>query len=239
MSDHVFGKPLSRTFVAYENDVAIDLTSINSVKLYSSLSDATSALSPIVTMSSWTAVGTTRATYNLPAVSDPNPTSDRRSWQLWEAIKYRLSSGGDVQTEYRSIDVSRAIVGDSVPGTTKEDLKALFPALASYLSDARIDDILDLAGLRMKLDLKANGVEYGKARNLWETKLALAFLAISMNADALYLKTNQDAFRERAKDYEQKYTDALKKIALPYDGNADGEVDQVKQAQPTFRYMPR
>ena len=241
MSDHIFGKPLSRTLVVYENDTPIPITSLNSVTLYSSISDATSELSPIVSMVSWTAnaISPFETLYNLPAVSDPNPSSDRKSWQLWEKVSYTLAAGAAAQSDYRAIEVTRASTGESVPGTRKEDLKALFPALSTYLNDPRLDDILDLANLQMKMDLKAAKVEYSKARNLQETKLALAYLAVAMSAESIYARTGQDAQYQRGVMYRKLYKETLAKISIPYDSNGDGAVDEVKQAQPSFWYVPR
>jgi len=241
MTDHVFGKPLSRTLVAYENDIAIQISSLNSVSLYSTLADAQASVNPIVSMSSWTANGADpyQISYTLPALSDPAPNTDRKVWQFWESLSFELASNGEAQTDYRAIDVSRATTGESVPTTTISDLKALFPALASYLSDPRISDILTLAYTQMKLDLKSKGISYDKVRGLESTNLALAYLAISMSAEGLYSKTGQDVFLIRKDDYRKHYSDTLSKISFPNDSNGDGVVDELKQAQPTFWFVPR
>lgn len=241
MVDHVFGKTLNRKFIAYENNEPILLNSLNSVGLYSTITDATAGSNVICSMSSWTTNPSNpfAAIYNLPSVSDPSPTSTRTTWQLWEKIQYKLDSSGDTQTEYRAIDIERAQIGDSEPGTTAAELKSLFPALAAYLSDSRVDEILDLAALQMKIDLTANGVEYPKARKLQETKLALTYLGIAMCAESQYVKTRQEGFYVRAQDYRKLYSDTLSKIKLPYDSDGDGAVDSVKIAQPNFRYVPR
>lgn len=241
MTDHVFGKILSRTLIAYENDIAIQISSVNAVTVHSSLSDAVANLSPIVAMSSYNTNGSSpyEITYNLPPISDPAPSADRKSWQLWERVEYKLSSSGDAQPDYRAIEVSRASTGESLPGTSKTDLKALFPALASYLSDPRLDDILELVNLQMKLDLKAQKIEFSKARNLTETKLALAYLAVAMSAEALYARTGQDVYYQRSIMYRKLYSTTLSKITVPYDSDGDGAVDETKQAQPSFWYTPR
>lgn len=241
MSDHVFGKPLSRTLVAYENDIAIQISSLNSVSLYSTLADAQAASNAIVSMSSWTANANSpyEISYNLPALSDPSPNTDRKSWQFWEALSFELASGGEAQTDFRAIEVVRATTGESVTETTIADLKALFPALASYLTDPRLLDILDLANLQMKIDLEAQGVKYDRVRGLNKTKLALAYLAISMSAEGLYSKTGNDVFLIRKDDYKKHYSETLGKIKFPNDSDGDGAVDEVKQAQPTFWFVPR
>lgn len=235
---NVFGKPINRNLIAYENDIAINISSLSGATLYSSLGDAVDQLNPIGSMSSWVANGTV-INYNLPEVSDPNPSSDRTTWQLWERITYKLTEGGNVQTDYRAIDISRAVTADSYPGTTKTDLKGLFPALSAYLSDARIDDILDLANLQMRLDIKASKVEYSKVKDLQETKLALAYLAIAMSAESQFTKTGQDAHMERAKLYRQMYTDTLAKVTLPYDSDGDSVADQVIQPNASTWFVPR
>ena len=241
MIEHVFGKPVERKFTAYENDSPIEVATLSSVTLYSTISDATSELNPIVSMSSYTALASSPFTlsYNLPAISDPNPVADRKAWQFWETIKFKLDSSAGTQTEYRALEVTRAQAGSHYPTATKDELKALFPALASYLSDSRIDDILDLAGIQLKIDLKAVGIEYAKAGNLQETNLALAYLAISMCAESQWVKTNQEAFYVRAQDHRKRYTELLSKVGITYDSDGDGAKDQVKQAKPNFLYMPR
>lgn len=241
MTDHIFGKPLSRTLVAYERDAAIQISSLNSVSLYSTLADAQAAVNPIVSMSSWTANENHpfEVSYTLPALSDPSPNTDRKAWQFWEAISFELAAGGEAQTDFRAIDVVRATTGESVPDTTIADLKALFPALASYLTDPRLLDILSLANLQMKTDLEAQGVKYDRVRGLEKTKLALAYLAISMSAEGLYSKTSNDVFLIRKDDYRKHYSETMSKIKFSNDSDGDGVVDETKQAQPSFWFMPR
>lgn len=241
MSDHVFGKPLSRTLIAYEKNVAIPISSLNSVSLYSTLADAQAAVNPIVSMSSWTASATHpyQISYNLPALTDPSPSADRKSWQFWEALSFELATNGEAQTDYRAIEVSRVESGESIPTTTISDLKALFPALSSFLSDPKLSDILELANLQMKIDLKSKGIEYARARGLEEANLALAYLAISMSSEGLYAKSGQDVHKIRAEDYALKYSQTLSKIKIPYDSNGDGVPDETKEAAPAFWFMPR
>lgn len=241
MTDHIFGKTLNRNLIAYENNDAIPVSSLISVAIYSSLSEAQSNINPIVSLATWSAnpAHPYEISYTLPALTDPDPTSSRRAWAFWEGLTYQLETSGDIQAEYRSIDVQRASTGESVPSTTIADLKALFPALASYLSDPRLTDILALAYSQMKIDLEAKGINYDRARNLEAANLALAYLAISMSSEGLYSKTGQDVFLIRKDDYRKHYSDTLSKISFPNDADGDGMVDEKKEAQPAAWMMSK
>jgi hypothetical protein len=241
MTDHIFGKTLNRTLVAYENNDPVPVSSLISVAIYSSLSDAQSNVNPIVSLSGWTpnVAHPYDVKYTLPALSDPDPSYTRTAWMYWEGLSYQLETSGIVQKEFRSIEVQRATTGESVPNTGIADLKALFPALASYLSDPRLNDILALAYSQMKIDLEAKGINYDKARNLDAANLALAYLAISMSSEGLYSKTGQDVFLVRKDDYRKHYSDTLSKITLPNDADGDGMIDEIKDAQPSAWIISR
>lgn len=244
MTEHIFGKAITRGFTSYiENTEIIVSTDSPSIYLFSSepsLTVARAGTEALQTLSSWTrAVNAPFLNaYNFAAVSDPDPTGATDSYTYWEAINYYPEAGGQKETVIRNFAISRAQAGEDSAGTSIDDVKKVYPAIESYLTDTQLTDILDSALEQMKIDLEAVKLSWGKIKSQSRLKLTLAYLCIAMSSESQIMPP-QDKFTKRAEIYNEKYAQNLKKISLSYDSNGNSTADTKQKAGMSFMIANR
>lgn len=245
MIDAVFGRDLSRTFIAYENNEPCSIQQLLSVSLFSSipsLSDAQSATGALISQGfgfAGQSVNPFAVTYTLPATADPSPGSFRQAWQYWEAINFRLTSGAQIQTEFRGVVFERAVGGDVVPQTTASDAEGIFPAIQAYVTEAQINQFITNALEQMQIDMEGSGVEWAQARQLKKYKLTLGYLVVAMASESQITGKNGEAHAARATMFRKMYDGNMKKIKLPYDSIKSGEATETKNGSTAFWSVPR
>ena len=236
MTSHIFGKDITRKFYALEDSEPINLYSqAPAIYLFTdqpSLTVARAGTGALQTVNYWsetTGIPYTR-TYTFTAVDDPAPTSTTPpSSYYWEAINYYAKSGGQLQTKLRTIELEKPSATETVPGTTAQDLKDIYPAIDSYVeSDSELEQFIVVAQDEIKSQLKSKGIEWGTIENLKEFKYALAFLAIQYLSESQIVEAS-DKFAIRAEIYSKKYETALSRITVTHDTDNDGMPDTESQ----------
>lgn len=241
---YIFGKDIVRNFYPLENNQPINLPTqtphIYLFDTYPSLAAAaagTSALQSLTTWSSQEADPYAR-TYTFTAINDPSPTSATNYKQYWEAINYVPKTGVTIAPLIRSIWLYRAEANETVPGTTAQDLKDIYPGITAYLTDAQLQDMLSIALEEMKLDFEASGLEWARIYDLYKTKLALAFKTIAL-ANLSQIRESNDKFQIRYKEFEDKYARAVTSLKLPYDYQGDGDAGAPREVKRSYYITAR
>lgn len=162
--------------------------------------------------------------YTIAAIDDPDPDSQIDEKWYWEAINFVNQDSEQTQTVIRAFRVIRAAGVGSIPGTSVEDLKRIYPAIESYLGNEELAAMLSTAETELKQDLEDRGLVWSKLFDLDKLRLALAFKAIAL-ANLSQLVESNDKFAVRSEIFERKYTGMLTKVNLPMDSGTDGAPD--------------
>jgi hypothetical protein len=236
MADHIFGQSISRSFIPLVDGEYFNLVSqAPQIYLFSelpSLEDAISGTGKFDTVAYWNESSDSpyARTYSISPIDDPEPTSETSCHQYYEAIRYAISEG-QTQTRLRSFTVERAQALTSVPGTTVQDLKDVYPAISSYANDSVLEGHIANGEAELKLELESKGLEWGRIFKLKKYKLALAYKAIQLLSES-QIEIAGDKFDLRRALYEAKYDKYLTLIPLAYDIDGDGIPDiETKGAQ--------
>lgn len=236
--DYVFGKDIVRSFYPLENDLAFAIPTQNPrIYLFTSnpsLTVASSGSGAAQSITSWNQQESEPygCTYTFTAVNDPSPTGTTDYQQYWEAINYVPKVGVTIAPLIRTFYVRRLLALESVPSTSTQDLKDIYPAITSYLTESQLVKMLAAAQEDMKLDLEVSGLKWSKIYDLYKTKLGLAFKTISLAALSQIVEAN-DRHAIRYDEFEKKYQKVITSIKLPYDTNgtgAPGEPRELKRA---------
>ena len=232
MTAYLFGKDIARKFYPLEDNEPIDLPSqAPSIYIFStmpSLSDARSGTGAIASTAYWveTYVSPYQRAYTILAIPDPSPTSATpRETTYFEAVNFVTKASGQTQTHISAFDVEKPRASETVPGTTVQDLKDIYPKIASYYNDTELARYLVVAQDMIKIDLRAKDVDWGDIDGLKNLKYALAYLTIQYCAEAQIVESG-DKHTLRADIYSRRYEALMGKIKIPYDPDGDGIKDQ-------------
>lgn len=241
---YIFGKDISRQFNPTQNNEHISLpTQTPTIYIFASNPSRTVARAgtgAAATISSWTELSTfpyTR-TYTITAIADPDPTGITDYKDYWEAINYVAKTAGDTLTTIRHFRLERAAGTDSKPGTTVNDLKNIYPAITSYLTDDQLTQFIGIARDEMQLELEAQGLEWSKLSDLYKTKLALAYKTIALAALS-QIKEQGDRHHIRYEEFTKRGVSALKTLDLPYDADGDGQAEAARPLRQEHVYLIR
>lgn len=230
MSNAVFGKAILRSFIADDRSNYLTLPSqaptIYVFDYQPSDTQARAGTNAIATISTWTQTGTNN-TYTIPAIDDPEPSGAVIEKEYWEAILYRLETGEQQQLKLRMFYIVRADALESVPATTKQDIKDVWNGVTSYISDAQLDAYLPLAETEMRMQVGLS--KWSTLSKLSEAKIVLAYKTIELMAAFQVAKGNQDKFVWLHEYAKEKYNSLFSKLHFPEDADRDGFPEQVAQ----------
>ena len=165
---YVYGKSFSRTFYPMQDSSPVQLPSqsptIYIFRDYPSISAAQDGTGAVATISSWTQATVTPfgCTYTVAAINNPDIDSLIPVWTYYEAINFVATAAGQVQTVIRAFELGTVEELESLPGTTIQDLKDVYPAIASYFDDTKLAAFITGAEQELKIDLEAQGFKYPK-----------------------------------------------------------------------------
>jgi len=227
-----YGKSITRNFYPLEDDEPIELPSqAPAIYLYSSLptlADAQAGTGAIAShsISYWEpqAVTPYARSWTFPPIANPSPNSATSPRGYWEVINFVSAPGGQRQTVINQLVLERTQALPEIPGTTKADLKRVWPGISTYITDSQLDDFLQLAMEEMQSDFQAKGFDWGTIKNLSRARLALAFKTIEL-ANLSQFKEENDRFHLRFKEFQNKYNNAIATSGIESDTDGDGAAD--------------
>lgn len=229
---YIFGKDIERVFYPHAGKEPINLPSqVAEIYLFSSQPTMTEAINgtnaiPSHTVSYWehNTISPYGRKYTIPAIADPDVDSAIPKRGYWQAINFYAKISAQKQTLLEYFEVRRAEGVPEVPSTSKYDLKNIYPAISSYVTDQQLENFIDIALDQIKLELKNKGVEYQTIDNLKDLKLALAYKTISL-VSLSQIKEPTDRFALRYDEFKTMYHQTMKLITLVSDSNSDGTID--------------
>jgi hypothetical protein len=233
-----FGKSFTRTFYPSQNGDAIQAQGTPiSIYIFSdepSRVTGAAGTGAVQTVSSWTVASTEPygCSYTVPAIVDPDPTSSTFEEEYWEAINYRLASGGQTQTVIRKLILARVFGSATVPEVTDDDIKKLYPAIQNYLGDTAINDFVDQALDELKLELTGRAadegktLDWGRMENLSQLKIPLQYKAAALACLSQFHKDRDDKFMKRFELFSKMSSDYLSFVPIAYDSDGDGTANE-------------
>jgi hypothetical protein len=234
---YLYGAPIARKFYPQQESEPFQLPAQQpEIHLFSAMPSMAAALTGEGAFwhgQSWnqSSVSPFGCEYTLPAQNDPNPTAQASEIELWEAVNCVTSEGGQVQPVIRSMILQRLRAVTAIPGTTIADLKRAYPAIENYATDGQLQDHLESALTTFKGDLRAEGIEYDSVYDLHRTRLALAYLTISLVALS-QRRASDDRHDMNFATFSKLYSKEMAKQTLPIDTDGDGRPEsQSKQVK--------
>lgn len=239
---YLFGKDFTRSFFALEDGKPVNLpTQTPAIYIFTaepSRADAAAGTGAAATISSWTE-GTASPyanIYTVTGIADPDASGTVDQRWYWEAINYITKTAGVVQTKIRAFKLVRAEAPSTYPSLTSADLTGVYPAISSYLSESELETMIANCTEEMIFELEANGLEFGKFSDLKKLRLPLAFKCIAESSFSQF-KVQDDKFYLRWQRYNEKYSNLLKLITLPYDADGDGQAENEEKPQRNYRIL--
>lgn len=237
MSNLVFGKSIVRRFYPYDqngNPCQIP-TQDPAIYVFSSQPSrgaAAAGTDAVATVITWTQSAVTPwvCEYTIAAIDDPNPTTTLPGVDYWIAINYKAELTEQTQTRIEYVWIERQRASATIPETTKEDLKAIYPALSDYISDPELDKFLVFATDQLKLTLKGRKLIWDQITDLRDLRLPLTYLTIALCAFS-QVKEEGDRHDRRYNVFYKLYSDTMDAISIPYDADRDGVPDYRTDAQ--------
>lgn len=245
MAQAIFGKDITRSFTADDGQAAVLLPTqaptIYIFSTYPTLDGAQNGTGAVATISTWQqSLATGECTYTIPAIADPYPESAFVERDYFEAINYILQTSGQTQTKIRGFSIRRADALESIPGTTPADIKAAWPHVNAYITDAQLEKAIGLAEIQVRHDLAAKGYTWGRIFNLADTRIGIAFKAIEMAAAGEMSRNGaQEKFAWMVNYFAGKYADYMGTIKLPMDKDGDGVADITIDARAPYQVITR
>lgn len=226
-----YGKDLVYTFYPLLDDKSVILPSQTpSIYVFTdtnrpSLDDAlngTNALGSEIT--SWTQRGL-GYDITIPAISDPDPTSniDRRTF--WIGINVVMQSGADVQTIIRSLEMQRVQMHHKAIEILYSDVISYFPQIEGYLNIQQIQRFITVSKAEIQNELKAKGFEWAQVYRPDQLTLGCIF-KVMMYAMASQRKSPGDQFDLNFDLYKSSYQNFIQSLKLEYDSDRDGEPEE-------------
>lgn len=230
MDRYVFGQSISRTFYALQDNEPINIPS-QAPTLYlftdrPSFNAASIGTGALQTKNYWThnANAPYPRTYTWEPVPNPSPNGGEYIRQYWEGINWYNDLAQQVQTIIRPLELEATEQLDSIPGTTIQDIKDVYPKISAYLSDSELSAHLAIAIEEFKIDLEGRGIEYNRVSGLRKVKYALAYKSISISALSQVQEIN-DKHYLRWEQFDTMYRAILGKVELPVDFDGDNIPD--------------
>jgi hypothetical protein len=237
---YLFGKDFQRSFIALEDNRPVNLpTQTPTIYIFDekpSREDAASGTGAVATVSAWNegTVSPYPNVYTVTGINDPDADSDVSEYWYWEAINYITKTAGTVQTKVRAFKLVRAGAPSTLPSLTSADLQEVYPELRKYLSDDELAAVIENCTEQLIIDLEAGGLQFEKFSDLKKLRLPLAFKCIAESSLSQF-KVENDRFFLRYQMFNEKYSNLLKQITLPYDEDGDGQAE--KEEKPKRSYQ--
>lgn len=167
----------------------------------------------------------------IPAVIDPNPTSEEYSeCDYYIVINLELETGVEQSPLRRLIRLQRLKAQHSIIDVSLDDLFVADPELENACQcKGNLERYIMSATLEVKDDVAMcdfrKHLTYGNVWNPKRLNRAVALLAVSKYWKSQSLNTN-DIYSAKGVDYAEQYKKMIRKITLEYDADNNGTPDK-------------
>lgn len=213
---YLFGKDFTYSLYAYDDSEAISDLPSQTVTAYvfSTRPDRTAASAGTGALKTATQSLPENGSISLtiPAISDPEPTSDTDYQEYYISINFVLKTGADTQTVIRELPMRRVSGQDSNIGITVSDIEGIWPDVLKYVSSEEVTAAIDLARSEIVSDLENRGVEWASIHSPKELRQATLF-----NSLFYVLGGQGDDFATMRDKMESAYKNTISALKLSYD----------------------
>lgn len=246
MTAALFGKTVQRSFYPEDtNGLSVQIPSLgHALYLFENEPSYAEAISGEGALQSKTAFSEQEEAapygchYEFDPIADPSPESMVPCRGYWEALYLTLEAGASPVLIKRYLEVSRIKGANAVPGTTVDDLVAVFPDIGSYASNEKLDKAILTAEGMLRDDLALMGAKWHTVVNLEQTRKALAYKAAAV-ACAGQATNPGDRHAARFQILEGWYKRAMQAVPIRFDSDGDSVPEAEKTTERTFTFARR
>lgn len=162
--------------------------------------------------------------YTVAVIDDPDPASSQDTRVYWEAINFRLQSAAQIQTDIRSLEMSRVSGQSFAVGVTDEMLRQYYPQLDSCSNSTQRYHQTILAIEDVKSRLKAKGYEWARVARPDRLTIAVAYRVLYMIM-LVQIQAGNDKYAIKYAEFKAIFDATIDSLSLEYDSNNDGLPD--------------
>ena len=237
-----FGKDITYEFYAVEDRDALDLSGVSTapaIYVYKTgyKPNRTQAAAGTdngglvgAAITTWTA--TTRGngkTFTIPAISDPDATSNIESYSYWLVINFYLKTGGDKQTIVRALPMRRIAAHHKAIDVINEDLKGIFDSIDIYANSAGQIAAIANATSMTENNLDAKGFEWSSLWRPDRLNEAVKYRAVAQII--LGEAQKNDEFIELYKTFRDVSENTINVLKIEYISQSDARAEEVKKSR--------
>lgn len=190
------------------------------------------AINPDAGITTWTEIANQYGFwFTIPAIADPDPSSniDRRTY--WLGINFKLKTGGGepFQTVIRALELERATGHHTQFLVTAQDVLQFFPQVESYYTPTQINAAFWVVKEEIVAYLTNKGFEWCQ---VWDPKRVqtAAIFKLLMRLMEGQRKIPGDNWDKNHEEYKSAYQNIISSLKLAYDSSRTGEATEVKKS---------
>jgi len=174
----------------------------------------------------------------VPKIEDPEPDGTDNAQGYWLAVNFIAQASGTKQTVLQSITLERIRPTDGIPGVAASDLKDIYPAIASYITDNQLGAFLSIAQDEVRAELESKGFDWTRLFTLSKLALPIAYKTIALAALS-QIKEPGDKWELRFNTFSERYDQISKAITMQQDTDLDNAPDELMKPRTTYAVISR
>lgn len=188
-------------------------------------SDAASGTNSLQAITSWTWNNQKKAwSFTVPAIVDPEPSSNIESRTYWIALNFRLQTSAQIQTVIKPLQLVRVVGHDRVVSVTQDDLRRYFPQVDAYSSELQRLAYINQATEEVKSSLRLKGYEWAKIQRADRLDLCVIYKSLAMIMLAQIQEPN-DKFSIKYQEFKASFTNSLDSLKFEYQQDEGSHIE--------------
>ncbi len=165
--------------------------------------------------------------FTIPAIPDPDPTSETRTRIFWVAINFILKSAGQVQTVVEPLVLTRFFGQQTRIGVSPTDVLGMDSNLIQIADENIAIKAIEEATESVKGMLSGKYFEWARIKNP-----EALFRAVKLRA-GMWLAANEtllatESWANKRKEWAAEFEAIMKGVALQYDADSDNKAEETK-----------
>lgn len=232
--NYYFGKAFTYEFAVWSNELGeyeslSGVTDSPTVYVYNFKPTREQAIngtgSPLETITSWADNPDTKGKdITIPSLTDPQPNSERQTFDYWLAVNYVRVDSGDSILELRKLPIERPIATGEPLKVTSADLSEVFADVSKYATAAEQLSKIDLAKKMVAANLNKGGYEWASLYEPNDLNLVVVYQALAMLMLESQFAGNSE-FIARREAYQENVDTLMKSLNVRFDEDKSGEPD--------------
>lgn len=228
---YTFGKDISYTLYAYESGDKLPVipSQSYSVHVYKQKPERVDAFTGVGSENTINAthVSSNVLTFTVPAIDDPDPDSQIKSYTYYLAIIFKLQDSEQSQLIIRALPIERVHGKDKTIGVTVDKILEAYPNVLSYLAIENLEAFIKLAQTELLSDLANKGFLWAEINRPEQLFNALLFKSL-FYVHSSQIQRDGDRFSVGAEIAAKSYDNTIRNLKL--DIGADDETPKKESA---------